>query len=74
MIKEYKKILIMSVVLLILVICIVVVFTTDVSMAGIKSGCTAGIVILTVHLEDIISAIAIGCYFLVCLCHQCLEL
>lgn len=38
MIKEYKKILIMSVVLLILVICIVVVFTTDVSMAGIKSG------------------------------------
>lgn len=38
MIKEYKKILIMSAVLLILVICIVIVFTSDVSIAGIKSG------------------------------------
>ncbi len=38
MIKEYKKILIMSVVLLILVIGIVIVFTSDVSIAGIKSG------------------------------------
>ncbi len=38
MIKEYKKILIMSVVLLILVISIVVVFTSDISIAGITSG------------------------------------
>lgn len=38
MIKEYKKILIMSAVLLILIIGIVIVFTTDISIAGIKSG------------------------------------
>ncbi len=38
MIKEYKKILIMSVVLLILIISIVVVFTSDISIAGITSG------------------------------------